>query len=82
MVIDSLLFMFFVTFAVSTIGDILIAVGLFVVFRKLIDTKAIAAENNRELYEHSTVIADLQEQVQKNGKKADLYIIQPQENNQ
>lgn len=82
MVIDSLLFMFFVTFAISTIGDILIALGLFVVFRKLIDTKTITAENNRELYEHSTVIANLQEQVQKNGKKADLYIIQPQENNQ
>lgn len=82
MVIDSLLFMFFVTFAVSTIGDILIAVGLFVVFRKLLDTKTIATENNRELYEHSSVIADLQEQVQGNNKKADLYIIQPQENNQ
>lgn len=53
----------FLAFAISTIGDILIAIGLFVVFHKLIDTKVLTTENNRELYEHSNNIADLQEKV-------------------
>lgn len=53
----------FLAFAISTLGDILIAIGLFVVFHKLVDTKALTTENNRELYEHSTDIASLQEKL-------------------
>ena len=46
----------FVTFAISTITDV-------VIFRKLIRTKKITTENNREIYDHDKTIIQLKDAI-------------------
>jgi len=51
-----ILFAIIVFFIVSTVTDIIL-------FKKFFRTKDIVTENNREIYEHDKMFADLQEQV-------------------
>lgn len=59
----------FIAFVISTFADILIIAVVFVLFYKIFKTKTITYENNREIFEHDKIIADLKEQVEeiKNG---------------
>lgn len=59
----------FIAFVISTFADILIIAAVFVLFHKIFKTKTITYENNREIFEHDKIIADLKEQVDeiKNG---------------
>lgn len=52
-----ILFAILIVLIISTVTDIIL-------FRKLFNTRTIVTENNREIYEHDNIIADLKEQVE------------------
>lgn len=52
-----ILFAILIVLVVSTVTDVIL-------FRKLLNTKKIVTENNREIYEHDRMFADLQEEVE------------------
>lgn len=52
-----ILFAILIVLVVSTVTDVIL-------FRKLFNTKKIVTENNREIYEHDKMFADLQEEVE------------------
>lgn len=52
-----ILFAILIVLVVSTVTDVIL-------FKKLFNTKKIVTENNREIYEHDKMFADLQEEVE------------------
>lgn len=52
-----------IAFGLSTFIDVMIASAVFFLLYKIFRTKIIALENNREIYEHDRMFAELQEQV-------------------
>lgn len=58
------LFLVLISFIISTFIDILIISALFFLLYKIFRTKIVTLENNREIYEHDKMFADLQEQVE------------------
>lgn len=53
----------FISFAISTMADVLIAIGMFFLFRKIFRTKNLTIENNHEIFELDKMYIKLQEQI-------------------
>lgn len=54
----------FISFAISTMADVFIAIGMFFLFRKIFRTKNLTLENNHEIFEHDKMLVNLQEQIE------------------
>lgn len=51
-------------FIISTIADLILFSTVFFLFYKLLKTKTIAIENNREIFDHDKTIWQLQEEIE------------------
>lgn len=65
---NNLHFLHVLMFCISTIADFFLFSCFFFLFYKILKTKKIAIENNREIFEHDREIFDIKERI-KNCKK-------------
>lgn len=65
---NNLHFLHVLMFCISTIADFFLFGCFFLLFYKILKTKKIAIENNREIFDHDRAILEIQEKMQ-NCKK-------------